>query len=246
MDAEETPSVGAASSVTFGSKLLKAERRNLKLPLPTRWFVQKRIADFCSFFASNCGTLLGWFARPFVFAPRKAVRSCTRETSTCGEARATMSTSGTATPKAVPRAGSLLAKPTTSISGMSWLRLFWTALANFATALSPCALGEIWVSNSWISPSQSVALKQGLSMGCVLGCRKSSFTASLRSSTDCDAFLDSATPPGVSPARPPPLRGPAAEERCSGRFAQAAAGRSWCSRSQGWQAAGSLLKDRGS
>ena len=49
----EEPEKTVARSVTFGSRPLNAERRNLNTPEVTSSSVQARSADFCSFRASR-------------------------------------------------------------------------------------------------------------------------------------------------------------------------------------------------
>mmetsp|Transcript_49495 Transcript_49495/g.152739 ORF Transcript_49495/g.152739 Transcript_49495/m.152739 type:complete len:227 (+) Transcript_49495:820-1500(+) len=212
--------------VTFGSGPRNAERRNLKAPVPTRRSVQARIADFCSFWASRRSA-----------APRVLQRPCRRPRSTVGFTLMTMSTSGTATPKAVPPLRLPLAKPTTSASGIAGATMRCTARAMRSTSASPSGVGAMRRRSSLTSASQPSTSKVGACTGMALGFRTSAF--------------------GASAAAPGPLRGaggrvplrcattaPPAVERSAGPPVRRAA----CARTfQGWSglAAGALV-ERGS
>mmetsp|Transcript_60435 Transcript_60435/g.177252 ORF Transcript_60435/g.177252 Transcript_60435/m.177252 type:complete len:296 (+) Transcript_60435:526-1413(+) len=154
------PSELGASSVTFGSWPRNAERRNLKLPLETRRSVHARMADFRSFTMSIC-----WGVTP--------VRPWIRAARTCEVALTTMSTSGTATPNAVPRSRSPLAKAVTSTSGMLGTRVLRTNSASCCTIRSPSGVGEIWLSSSSTWESQLLARRLRGAIGWLLGWRNS-------------------------------------------------------------------------
>eukprot|EP00411_Alexandrium_monilatum_P108539 CAMPEP_0175776148 /NCGR_PEP_ID=MMETSP0097-20121207/74491_1 /TAXON_ID=311494 /ORGANISM="Alexandrium monilatum, Strain CCMP3105" /LENGTH=153 /DNA_ID=CAMNT_0017086675 /DNA_START=94 /DNA_END=551 /DNA_ORIENTATION=- len=120
----DMPGVGGATSVTFGSSPRNAERRNLNAPVPTSFSVQARMADFWSLRWSGCCLEAGHrFQRP-----------CRWPCSASAPMLTTMSTSGTATPKAAPLAGLAFAKPLTWTSGASCETVRFTRPAMCATA----------------------------------------------------------------------------------------------------------------
>mmetsp|Transcript_114823 Transcript_114823/g.357656 ORF Transcript_114823/g.357656 Transcript_114823/m.357656 type:complete len:215 (+) Transcript_114823:832-1476(+) len=149
--------------VTFGSCSRKAERRNLKLPVPTRRSVHARIADFWSF----QGSIRQDADRD------SAHRPCKRPSNASGLTVITMSTSGTATPNAVPLEMLPHAKPSTSASGSTGLISLLTARAMFTTVASPSAVGQIWFMSSSTSASKPTALNVGADTGMALGRRTS-------------------------------------------------------------------------
>mmetsp|Transcript_84514 Transcript_84514/g.217703 ORF Transcript_84514/g.217703 Transcript_84514/m.217703 type:complete len:218 (-) Transcript_84514:425-1078(-) len=159
----ETPNAGGAISVTFGSCPRKAERRNLKPPTDTSWSVQARIADFCSFRAS----------RRAMERPPLERRPWRRWIRAEGLARATRSSSGTATPNAVPRTTSPLAKPMISTSGKtSWIA-FRAQAASLLATCSDSALGFSSSASSSTCASKPLAAKRGGATGILLSCRSS-------------------------------------------------------------------------
>mmetsp|Transcript_87742 Transcript_87742/g.226126 ORF Transcript_87742/g.226126 Transcript_87742/m.226126 type:complete len:260 (-) Transcript_87742:296-1075(-) len=173
MDSLWMPSEAGTSSVTFGSWPRNAERRNLKLPLETRRSVQARMADFCSFCMSSLD------------GPAALLRPCRRAARTCGVALTTMSTSGTATPKAVPRRRSPLAKPVTSISGTMLRKFCFTKSASCRTTLSPSAVGAICFTSSSTCASQALARRRSGATGWELGWRNSVLEAGADGGTCC-------------------------------------------------------------
>mmetsp|Transcript_47115 Transcript_47115/g.121804 ORF Transcript_47115/g.121804 Transcript_47115/m.121804 type:complete len:215 (+) Transcript_47115:89-733(+) len=151
--------------VTFGSALRKAERRKRKSDTETRRSVQARIADLWSFFASR-----------FTAGPRaRDQRPSRRPVKAWGSALMTMSTSGTATPKAAPLLRLPPAKPTTSASGRMGQMAFFTARAICFTIASPSAVAEICTRSSSTSASQPTRLKLGATTGTALGRQTSGF-----------------------------------------------------------------------
>mmetsp|Transcript_30831 Transcript_30831/g.89660 ORF Transcript_30831/g.89660 Transcript_30831/m.89660 type:complete len:281 (-) Transcript_30831:292-1134(-) len=149
----------AARSVTFGSSAPKAERRNLKSPELTRRSVKARKAAF-------------WSWRPSMRWPLPARRGRppnSREARAMGPQLTTMSTSGTATPKARPREMAPLANPTTSASG-TMPRISCSARrAKRSTAFSLAGVGKRDVTNSSTWASHVAALNVGALTGCALG-----------------------------------------------------------------------------
>mmetsp|Transcript_143537 Transcript_143537/g.400107 ORF Transcript_143537/g.400107 Transcript_143537/m.400107 type:complete len:221 (-) Transcript_143537:416-1078(-) len=163
-----------AMIVTFGSDPRKAERRNLKVPVPTRRSVQARIADFWSFWASMRAA-----------APRPgAQRPCRRPSSRVGFTLITMSTSGTATPKATRLVRLPFAKPLTSASGRTGAMARLTVRAISATVASASGDGAMRRSSSCTSSSQPWALKVGATTGIALGLRTSCLGVSETSLVD--------------------------------------------------------------
>mmetsp|Transcript_52492 Transcript_52492/g.139774 ORF Transcript_52492/g.139774 Transcript_52492/m.139774 type:complete len:243 (-) Transcript_52492:237-965(-) len=157
------PNDVGTSNVTFGSWLRNAERRNLNPELDTSRSVHRRMAAFCSLVMSTVLTE-SLCANPHM---RSISAFCLTLT--------TMSTSGTATPNAVRREISALAKPTTSASGSTERSVRCTKCANSCTALSPWGFGEIWRRSSDTCMSHSSLTKVGGATGIELGFRVSVF-----------------------------------------------------------------------
>mmetsp|Transcript_130977 Transcript_130977/g.184575 ORF Transcript_130977/g.184575 Transcript_130977/m.184575 type:complete len:258 (-) Transcript_130977:258-1031(-) len=145
------PSSAGAMSVTLGSAPRKAERLNLKDAWETRRSVQVRIIDFCS------------------FPPSPEVAFASSVTTT--------STSGTATPKAVPETGFAVAKASTAAPGSAEPRARRTALAMAWTCARLASFGCSVVRSSTTSASNPLAAKRGAWTGITLGRRTSGFTA---------------------------------------------------------------------
>mmetsp|Transcript_24979 Transcript_24979/g.83356 ORF Transcript_24979/g.83356 Transcript_24979/m.83356 type:complete len:276 (+) Transcript_24979:699-1526(+) len=175
MASEDKPGKGGARRVTFGSCPRKAERRNLKPPADTKASVKVLMADFWSLRASSrrAAVLLQppppGGSLPILRWPN---RFWSRAASTLGDTLTTMSTSGTATPKAVPRHNPPLAKAMTSTSGMVLRRVCCTISARRWTARSPSAVGAMRCTSSVTSASQPTASKLGAATGRELGCRR--------------------------------------------------------------------------
>mmetsp|Transcript_23953 Transcript_23953/g.65281 ORF Transcript_23953/g.65281 Transcript_23953/m.65281 type:complete len:214 (+) Transcript_23953:883-1524(+) len=197
-------------TVTFGSWTLKADLLNLKVPVPTNLSVQARIADLWSFLASR------WRAAPRPFPGACTQRPCKRPISADGLALMTMSTSGTATPKAVPMAKPPLAKPVTSASGMMLRMAFFTSCAICKTTESLSLLGPMRPKSSATSASQPTALKVGAATGMALG-RRISDVVRFSFSSRLGAKRPGGGPNGCSP----PTRGRWCEGGPVGRSAAA-------------------------
>mmetsp|Transcript_4522 Transcript_4522/g.12779 ORF Transcript_4522/g.12779 Transcript_4522/m.12779 type:complete len:281 (-) Transcript_4522:324-1166(-) len=163
----ETQAAGVASKVTFGSWPRNAERRKRKAPLLTRASVQLRSAAFCRRRWSVPCNCSGRQVRP----PR---RGCARvQGSIAGEMVATTSTSGTATPLAVPLPRLPCAKPMTSTSGMMLRNSRRATSANRAATRRVSSLGATCSTSSCTSSSQRVAESAGLATGKSVGLRTS-------------------------------------------------------------------------
>mmetsp|Transcript_119008 Transcript_119008/g.332040 ORF Transcript_119008/g.332040 Transcript_119008/m.332040 type:complete len:344 (+) Transcript_119008:596-1627(+) len=148
-----------ASNVTLGSRARKADRRNLKAPLATRRSVQIRVATFCIRRASvrtDSGSD-GW-----------PTLSC-KHARVLGLMLATISTSGTATPKAVPPVALPQATPVISVSGSMWRTISVTLFASCCTSCSVSGVGLIWHTSSSTCASKSAVSKVGGATGLTLG-----------------------------------------------------------------------------
>mmetsp|Transcript_57012 Transcript_57012/g.137829 ORF Transcript_57012/g.137829 Transcript_57012/m.137829 type:complete len:209 (+) Transcript_57012:1790-2416(+) len=124
-------------------------------------------------------------------------RPCRRPTRAVGLALMTMSTSGTATPKAVPLARLPLAKPATSASGMIERMAFFTSRAICATAMSLSVVGAIRPRSSDTSASQPTASNVGAATGMALGRR-----------TSTEDLHDFSSAPGAARPGGGPSKGP--------------------------------------
>mmetsp|Transcript_54156 Transcript_54156/g.142644 ORF Transcript_54156/g.142644 Transcript_54156/m.142644 type:complete len:241 (+) Transcript_54156:299-1021(+) len=156
---EQSPDDGGTRSVTFGSAPRKAERRNLKRPLATRESVQARMAPFCRRRAASCCPAPAW-------RPAWCSRRCPRS---LGLMWTTMSTSGTATPKAARPLMLPPATPTTSTNGNCFCTVFLTASAIAPTTRSDSAVGVIWSRSSLTWSSKLTPSNFRAATGCTLG-----------------------------------------------------------------------------
>mmetsp|Transcript_60998 Transcript_60998/g.158289 ORF Transcript_60998/g.158289 Transcript_60998/m.158289 type:complete len:203 (+) Transcript_60998:666-1274(+) len=153
---------GGETTVTLGSSPRKAERRNLKPPSDTRRSVQTRTADL-----RNCCAVHSFLPRC-----RPCQRLCTNAE---WGALITTSTSGTATPNALPLARLAPTKPVTSTPGRTCVTTPRTACVIFATTSLVSAVGVSWASSSCTSASQPWEVNFGASTGWTLGFQTSGF-----------------------------------------------------------------------
>mmetsp|Transcript_42706 Transcript_42706/g.91015 ORF Transcript_42706/g.91015 Transcript_42706/m.91015 type:complete len:236 (+) Transcript_42706:924-1631(+) len=164
-----------AMRVTLGSQPRKAERRNLKPPILTSRSVQMRIADFCSLRASRRPAEVRHSDQRPWRRPFKAAEAMVT----------TMSTSGTATPKAVRPKIFPLTKPATCASGTAGRMSRRTFSTIFATRASPSGVGAMRWRSSSTSASQPTAWKVGADTGATLGLRTSGCRAATVVSLFC-------------------------------------------------------------
>mmetsp|Transcript_87989 Transcript_87989/g.247254 ORF Transcript_87989/g.247254 Transcript_87989/m.247254 type:complete len:243 (-) Transcript_87989:424-1152(-) len=154
---QESSNLGA-SIVTFGSVPRNADRLNLKPPLATSCSVMARIIDLWSFAKSG----LKHLSRRCTPSTRP---SCNRVAIESEFIFITMSTSGTATPKALPRRKSPVAKPMTSAPGKKDAICLLTCSASSRTTRSLSGLGMMSATSSDTSDSKLEPENTGRSIG---------------------------------------------------------------------------------
>mmetsp|Transcript_84793 Transcript_84793/g.225224 ORF Transcript_84793/g.225224 Transcript_84793/m.225224 type:complete len:217 (-) Transcript_84793:350-1000(-) len=122
-----------------------------------------RVATFCSRRASALA-MAGSLSWPGSDTPA----TCMRLRRTAGLMLATTSTSGTATPKAVPPTPEPVATPMTSVSGRTLRTASATLRAISFAKRSVCAVGSMRRRSSSTCTSKSTELKLGVTMGLTL------------------------------------------------------------------------------
>mmetsp|Transcript_51905 Transcript_51905/g.134168 ORF Transcript_51905/g.134168 Transcript_51905/m.134168 type:complete len:335 (-) Transcript_51905:62-1066(-) len=150
------PSAAGAISVTLGSGERKDDLRNLNAPPETKLSVTARIADLWSLAVSS-GSLF-WRSRVDKAA---------------GFIAMTTSTSGTATPKAVPCPKSAPVQAKTSASGSTGPISCRMRAARRRTARSLASVGRSCCTSSSTAASKTSVLKLGAATGRTLRCHTS-------------------------------------------------------------------------
>mmetsp|Transcript_21343 Transcript_21343/g.55679 ORF Transcript_21343/g.55679 Transcript_21343/m.55679 type:complete len:290 (-) Transcript_21343:78-947(-) len=157
-------SVCGEMTTTLGSSPRNAERRNLKPASDTKRSVHALTVDLRS-----CS---GVFSPPPCFPGERLPARAAMDS---GVALMTMSTSGTATPKALPLERLAPTKPVTSAPGSSGCTALFTAQAISATASVVSVVGVSCRSSSSTSASHPWPLNVGACTGTALGFQVSAF-----------------------------------------------------------------------